>query len=105
MNRNEQIGPLAIRNRGARFKRNKGIVLAGVDDFSTQARLKQAAETLGDIEHKVLLEQSIGTDRPGVMSAVTGVNHDPSYLQAESAGERAVPGSHGPGFADFEVGG
>ena len=38
--------------------------------------LNSPADAQGDIQHQVLFEQPLGTLRPLVMSAVTGIDHD-----------------------------
>ena len=50
MNRHEQVSLFLIRDSGAGLKRDEGVVLARVDDISSQSGLQQFAQSAANIE-------------------------------------------------------
>ena len=73
---NEKIRLFLVRDRSTCLQRNESIVAPGEDDFGSQAGFQQLAETLADIEHQILLQQTIRADGPSVMPPMAWINHD-----------------------------
>jgi len=103
VNRDEQIRPLAVGNRGAGFERYEGIVLPCVNHLGAQSRFQQPPEALGHVEHYVFFEQAVGTDGACVVPAVTGIDDDLADLQPQCASQGTVAAGGGASFAGFRT--
>ena len=103
VNRNKQVGALLVGDGGAGFERNEGIVLARIDHFGAQPRFQQFAQAAADFEHQILFAQAIGADGPGIVAAMTGIDHDLANLQPQRADQRSLAAGRGLGFAYIQV--
>ena len=63
MHRDEQIRPRRIGRYRSLVERNVVVILARIDHFGAQPRLKQLAQALGDFQHQIFLQQSVAPHR------------------------------------------
>ena len=71
MDGEKQIGLPLVGDRRAAFQGNERVVGAGVDHLGVHALFDQLAEPQRDIEHKFLLQQTVGTLRTLIVPAVS----------------------------------
>src|SRR5579884_3744596 len=100
MDGDKKIGLRLIGNRGACFKRDEGVIVAGVNDICAEALPEQLAQAKRYIEHNVFLFDSTRAQRAGIMSSMSGVYNDAADFEAESTHHRTLSGSGRSGFMD-----
>ena len=85
MNRQKQIGRLAVGDGRARLERHILIIAPREHDFESLALLQDLFEPERDVEH----ESGFGDAeryRAGIVSAVAWIDHDPRNAEPELAG-------------------
>ena len=100
MNRNEQVCLVFVGDGRARFQRDERVVVAGVDHVRAQSRFQQPSQAQRNVEHQVFLQQPIRSDGSGVVSPVSGIDHDAADLQPEGANQAAVAIGRRRGLVD-----
>ena len=62
---------------------NKRVVGPRVDDLRPQPVMQQLAQAQRHIQHHILLLNPLRAQRPRVMPAMPGIDHDPPNLQPQ----------------------
>ena len=81
---------LFIRDGGAGFQGDKGIVIAGVNNVGPKISFQKASEAQRDIKHQALLHQAFRADGAGIVATMAGIYHDAPNLQAKRANQAAI---------------
>src|SRR5512139_54289 len=79
----EEVGAARVRDRRALVEGDEDVGRAGEDDLRPQLLHHEAVEPPGHVEDELLLLQPAAADRPGVVAAVAGVDHDAPGAEAE----------------------
>ena len=79
VNGNEQIGLCLVGDVSALIERQVGVARPREHYFRPQSRLQQLAQALSHVEHQVLFQQSLPSNRAQVPAAVPGVEHDSKF--------------------------
>src|ERR1700674_5371651 len=79
VNGNEQVGLRLVGEISALIEREVGVAAPREHYFRPQSRLQQPAQTLGHVEHQILFQQSLPSNRAYVPPAVPGVEHDAKF--------------------------
>ncbi len=88
MNGNKQVGLGLVGNIRPLFQRNKRIVRTRVHHVrARQALLDDFPQPQRHIQAQVFLHQASWANRSGIVAAVACIDHDPSNLQSQRAGQ------------------
>ncbi len=87
VNRQEQVGVLAIGDRGSLLERNVNVGAAGQHDLDAELLLQQLLEAQRDIERQRRFGEALG-DRARIAAAVAGIDDDARHAQSELPRDR-----------------
>ena len=76
MDRDEQVGALLVREVGAVAQRHEHVGRARQRHLDAEAVIDHARHAAGDVEHDLLLHDSVGPGGAGIVAAVAGIHHD-----------------------------
>ena len=89
MDREEQVGLVLVGNRGALVQRDKSVIGTGEHDFGAHPLLNQFGEPERDVENNVFFEDTVRSDSPVVVAAVSGVDNDAVHFKTEGSRQGA----------------
>ena len=95
MNGNKEIGLVLVGYGSPFLQRNESVIPSRQYNFCAEPVFKQPLQLMSDLKNQVLLLCAPWAYSPRIMTAMTRIKHDPSDLQPEDAGERAVPSARG----------
>ena len=83
----KQVGLAIVGHFGSLLERDETIVLAGENDFGTEAVFEERAEAEADIEDHLFFREAGGAGCSVIVAAVAGVEDDTANFESEGAGE------------------
>ena len=90
MDRNKQVRLFLVRDGGASLEWNESVVLARINYVGAESSPQQFAQPPPDIQYQIFLLQTLGPNGAGIVSAVTGINHNLADFQSQSTDQGTI---------------
>lgn len=106
MNRDKEVGPALLGDRGSILQRHELVVGSRHKRFDLRARREQLVKPFRDVEHDLLLLDAVRAHGAGVLSPVAGIDYDPHGRGCGGRGRGAGRFGREPGeqlFSDSGV--